>query len=393
MIACMTKPTVQKAKILVIDDEIGPRESLRILLKNEFDVFCADSVDLGMQLLREHEPDTVIMDIRMPGMSGIEGLRAIRAIDTNVSVIMLTGFGALETAQEAIRLGATDYLKKPFDTREMQDLIRVSVKRTEYKRKRNKAERELEDLNRRLVVELADKDRLANLGQASQELVHDLRSPLTVVLGFVQILTDDLRKSKDGLGEQMQATFEYIDVIEKGVKRCRDLIEVWQNMGRKSDHAVQPVLISSMLRDIVKALEHLAIDRNGRIDLFINGGDSVVWGDNTQLYRTLQNVINNAIDALPDINGVVSIACDCFDDEVVIRVQDNGCGIDPENQKRIFEPYFTTKASNKGTGLGLYIAKKIVEEHQGGIDIESAPNKGTTVTIRLPAWENRKVAI
>ena len=107
MIACMTKPTVQKAKILVIDDEIGPRESLRILLKNEFDVHCADSVDLGMQLLREHEPDTFIMDIRMPGMSGIEGLRAIRAIDTNVSVIMLTGFGALETAQEAIRLGAS----------------------------------------------------------------------------------------------------------------------------------------------------------------------------------------------------------------------------------------------------------------------------------------------
>ena len=393
MIATMTKPTVQKARILVIDDEIGPRESLRILLKNEFDVFCADSVSLGLQLLRQHEPDTVIMDIRMPGMDGIEGLRAIRAIDTGVSVIMLTGFGALETAQDAIRLGATDYLKKPFDTKEMLDLIRISVKRTEYKRKRTRTEKDLEDLNRRLVGELADKDRMANLGQASQELVHDLRSPLTVVLGFVQILTDDLRKSREVLGDQFQSTFEYIDVIEKGVKRCRDLIEVWQNMGKKSEQAIQPVLVSNMLRDIVKVSEHLAVEKNARIDLFINGGDSVVWGDNTQLYRTLQNVVNNAVDALPDANGLVTINCDCFEEEVLIRVQDNGCGITPENQTHIFEPYFTTKGVGKGTGLGLYISKKIVEDHQGAIEIQSAPQQGTTVTIRLPAWENRKVAI
>ena len=86
-------------RVLVIDDELGPRESLRILLKNEYEVITADSVARGLQYLRERQPDAIVMDIRMPGTSGIEGLREIRQIDPNVSVIMLTGYGALETAQ------------------------------------------------------------------------------------------------------------------------------------------------------------------------------------------------------------------------------------------------------------------------------------------------------
>ena len=108
-------------KVLVIDDELGPRESLRILLKMEYEVLVADSVLRGLDLLAKHHPDVVIMDIRMPGMTGIEGLREIRKLDADISVIMLTGFGALETAQEALRLGASDYLKKPFDTKEIME--------------------------------------------------------------------------------------------------------------------------------------------------------------------------------------------------------------------------------------------------------------------------------
>jgi len=110
-------------KVLVIDDELGPRESLRFLLKNEYRVLCADSVDEGIRLLKAEEPDVVVMDIRMPKKSGIEGLKEIRAVDPYVSVIMLTGYARLETAQEALRQGATDYLKKPFDTHEMQRVV------------------------------------------------------------------------------------------------------------------------------------------------------------------------------------------------------------------------------------------------------------------------------
>ena len=86
-------------KVLVIDDEKGPRESLRMVLKYDYEVFLADRVDGGIKLLREEKPDLVIMDIRMPEKSGIEGLQEIREIDSHVSIIMLTGYGDLETAQ------------------------------------------------------------------------------------------------------------------------------------------------------------------------------------------------------------------------------------------------------------------------------------------------------
>ena len=98
--------TADLPQVLVIDDEMGPRESLRMLLKPIYQVHTADSVEIGLKLLNEKKPDAIVMDIRMPGITGIEGLRRIRQIDPHLSVIMLTGFGALETAKEALRLGA-----------------------------------------------------------------------------------------------------------------------------------------------------------------------------------------------------------------------------------------------------------------------------------------------
>src|ERR1700756_1964452 len=121
-------------QVLVIDDEVGPRESLRMLLKPDYQVHTANCVEAGLQLLREKTPDTIVMDIRMPGMSGIEGLRKIREIDPHLSVIMLTGFGALETAREALRLGANDYISKPFDAGEMRQIIDRNVERTRLQR-------------------------------------------------------------------------------------------------------------------------------------------------------------------------------------------------------------------------------------------------------------------
>src|SRR5437870_11456817 len=121
-------------QILVIDDEIGPRESLRMLLKPNYQVHTADCVEAGLKLLKEKQPDTIVMDIRMPGVNGIEGLRKIREIDPHLSVIMLTGFGALETAKEALRLGANDYINKPFDAVQMREVIGRNVERTRLQR-------------------------------------------------------------------------------------------------------------------------------------------------------------------------------------------------------------------------------------------------------------------
>ena len=378
--------TTTQHRVLVIDDELGPRESLRILLKKDYEVFCADSVLRGIELLKEHQPDVIIMDIRMPGMSGIEGLREIRSLDSYVSVIMLTGFGALETAQEALRLGASDYLKKPFDTKEILEIIRQNVRRTELHRKRARTERDLQELNRRLVAEMAKKDRMASLGQASAELVHDLRNPLTVVLGYVQILSEDLHKARDTHGGTPQSTEEYIDIIERSIQRCRDLIDTWQDLGRKSNRQLQPVNPARIVEDVIKTQRALAASRNSSLDVWMRDEEAQVLGDSTQLARAIQNVVGNAVEALREQGGHVEIEAQREGAEYVIRVKDDGVGIAPENMPHVFEPYFTTKSGKKGTGLGLFITRKIVEDHKGHIDVNSTAGVGTVMTIVLPLW-------
>src|ERR1700720_4887263 len=216
-------------QILVIDDEIGPRESLRMLLKPNYQVQTADCVETGIKLLQEKKPDTVVMDIRMPGITGIDGLRKIREIDPPLPVIMLPGFGALETAKEALRLGANDYISKPFDAREMQEIIGRNVERTRVQRTSEHAAAEIKELNNRLLQELAQKERLASLGQASAEFVHDLGNPLTIVWGYVQLLAKRLEKS-DGndSAQQDAASVKELNIIEQNVRLCRELLTMWQ---------------------------------------------------------------------------------------------------------------------------------------------------------------------
>jgi signal transduction histidine kinase len=379
MIACAAQQ-----RVLVIDDELGPRESLRILLKNEYEVFCADSVAKGVELLREKRPDVVVMDIRMPGKSGIEGLRDIRALDTSVAVIMLTGFGALETAQEALRLGASDYLKKPFDTKEMMEIIRTNVRRTALNRKRAGTERELQELNSRLTAELAKKDRLASLGQASAELVHDLRNPLTVVLGYVQILADDLNRARETHSGTMENSSEYINLIERNIQRCREIIETWQDLGRNARRNHRPFSPGAVLREVVESQRGLASARKAALELRVLDVEAQVSGDAVQIGRALQNIVGNAVDALADEGGHVVVTGAVRDGTYCISVKDNGCGIAPRDLEHLFEAYYSTKAPHKGTGLGLFITRRVIDDHNGVIEVDSEVGKGTEMRVKLP---------
>ncbi|HET9801316.1 MAG TPA: HAMP domain-containing sensor histidine kinase, partial [Chthoniobacterales bacterium] len=109
-----------------------------------------------------------------------------------------------------------------------------------------------------------------------------------------------------------------------------------------------------------------------------------LMGDAVQINRAIQNVIINAIQASADKKGPVQIECTRKEFYVDIRVEDSGSGIDPAQMSKIFDPYFTTKQSKSGTGLGLYITKKVVEDHSGSIKVDSTPGVGTVFTIRLP---------
>jgi signal transduction histidine kinase len=371
-------------KILVIDDEMGPRESLRMLLKPDYQVHTADCVEAGMKLLKENRPDTIVMDIRMPGVTGIDGLRKIREIDPHLSVIMLTGFGALETAKEALRLGANDYISKPFDAGEMRDIIGRNVERTRVHRTSEHAAAEIKELNNRLLKELAQKERLASLGQASAEFVHDLGNPLTIVWGYVQLLAKKLELSENGGATHNATSIKELNIIEQNVRLCRELLNMWQSYGSVEASPHKQISVSGVLGEVIKAVEALAAQSGVDLQSSICEDSCMVLGDAVQIKRAIQNVIINAIQASAEKKGSVAVTCTQKDFYVDIRIEDNGSGITPAEMSKIFDPYFTTKQGKSGTGLGLYITKKVLEDHNGSIKVDSIPDHKTTFTIRLP---------
>ncbi|AKJ65337.1 hybrid sensor histidine kinase/response regulator [Kiritimatiella glycovorans] len=377
-----------QGKVLVIDDEQGPRESLKMVLKGPYEVVTADHVDEGLRKFEEENPDLVILDIRMPGRNGIEALKEIRERDSEVAVIMLTGYGALETAQQAIRLGANDYLEKPFDINNIRKIVDTNVAHTRLNRRRNRAEHELESLTERLQSEIGVKDNMASLGVASAELVHDIRNPLTVVLGYVQLMMHQLGELSTGDSERdSQDLSEYLGAIEKNARYCAKLAEDWHMLGRGEHDSVEPVAIPGLLRDVVENAQ--AVDPEAAIRLEIESpeDDLTCRAAHIQLQRALQNIVNNSVQSLQgrDVRNVDIHCSRNGDGQIRIVIADTGCGIARETLEWIFEPFKTTKKGvQKGTGLGMFITKKVIDRHGGRIEFESEEGRGTTVTVLLP---------
>jgi signal transduction histidine kinase len=380
----MATTLLDQPQILVIDDEVGPRESLRMLLKTDYQVHTADCVEAGIKLLKEKKPETIVMDIRMPGMSGIDGLRKIREIDPHLSVIMLTGFGALETAKEALRLGANDYISKPFDAAEMREVIGRNVERTRVQRASDSAAEEIKELNNRLLKELAQKERLASLGQASAEFVHDLGNPLTIVWGYVQLLAKKLERSENGSTVENAASVKELNIIEQNVRMCRELLTMWQSYGSVEASPRKQISVSAIVRDVIKSVGAMSAEHGVELQSEVCDDSCTLLGDAVQINRAIQNVVINAVQACMENKGSVRITCTEKDFYVDLRVEDNGAGMTKEQMTKIFDPYFTTKQGKSGTGLGLYITKKVVEDHAGSIKVDSTPNVGTTFVVRLP---------
>lgn len=367
--------------VLVIDDERGPRESLRMVLKYDYEVFAADRVDGGVELLREKKPDLVIMDIRMPEKSGIEGLQEIRAIDPNVSIIMLTGYGDLETAQKAIRFGANDYLQKPFDTTDIQEIVKKYVDRSKLNSRKRMAQEELQKMTQSLSREVGQTNKLTSLGAASSELVRDLRNPLTIIRGYLDLLTYELKEKHEVHSEGME---EYLTQIEQNVERCAELVESWRALGRFDFSQMQRINVPKMINDCFRdAAAHSEISFSIKIEGIEEQYEML--GERLQVKRALQNLIDNAVAAVEQkTSPAIIVACTMDNAEMEIQFKDNGCGVDAKTLRWIFEPFDTTATIEKGAGLGLFITKKVLEEHRGTLQFESRVGEGSIVTVRIP---------
>lgn len=378
----MIADTKQKlGTVLVIDDERGPRESLRMVLKYDYEMILADRVDAGIELLRDNDPDLVIMDIRMPEKSGIEGLQEIREINTNVSIVMLTGYGDLETAQQAIRFGANDYLQKPFDTDEIQAVVKKYVDRTRLHSRKKQAQEELNKMTQSLSREVGKTNKLTSLGAASSELVRDLRNPLTIIRGYLDLLNYELKEKQESTSDEMS---EYLDQIESNVERCAELVESWRALGRFDFSQMQRLSLPKLINDCFRdAAAHTDISFSVQVDGIEDQYEML--GERLQVKRALQNLIDNAVTAVDNQSSpVITVLFALSHNDIDMKVKDNGCGVDAASLRWIFEPFDNTATIEKGAGLGLFITKKVIEEHRGSMQFASRLGEGSVVSVRVP---------
>lgn len=383
MKACeITNPDGARPTVLVIDDERGPRESLRYLLKNDYTVLCTESVDEGLKLIRGQSLDAVILDIRMPGRDGIDGLREIRTIDTDLAVIMLTGFAAVGTAQEAIRHEASDYMEKPFDAADMRRAVGHHVEQTRLRRRRSRILSEAEVLNRR-IDEFQEKDRLAELGQTSAEFVHDLRNALTGVTGSSSMLREEVEDLVQHAKTPSEAGY-YLDSLERSMRHCVEMLDTWQRLIGQSTALQTRFHLRSLVQACVDTCKPAAQAAHAHMTCESCGDDVELQADRVQLTRVLVNLIQNAVHALPADHGWIRVRSEALATTVRITITDNGCGITEENLGHIFSANFSTRRKLGGMGLGLFIAQKVAQAHGGCVTVESVVNQGSTFTITLP---------
>src|SRR5688572_8265844 len=183
----------EKLPVLVVDDEYGPRESIAFSLSAEFEVETADRARDALVKIKTRPYSAIVLDIRMPDMDGIRALEEIRKIDPLVSVVMLTGYGTLLTAQQAMVAGANQYLRKPPDIAELIDAVRKQSEASRVRRQQAKVGLEAREMSAALKREIEQNEPQIWQGRASVELVHDLNNPLTVVVGYAALLVEEAR--------------------------------------------------------------------------------------------------------------------------------------------------------------------------------------------------------
>ncbi len=174
---------VQPRRVLVVDDEYGPRESIAYTLASSFSVETADRAAEALRKIKDQHYHVIVLDIRMPEMDGIKALEELRKIDPHVSVIILTGYGMLSTAQQAMVGGANQYMRKPPDVTELLDAVRLQAEAAQLRRQQAKMSQDAIALNSALKKEIDSNQPQIWQARASVELVHDLNNPLTVVIG------------------------------------------------------------------------------------------------------------------------------------------------------------------------------------------------------------------
>jgi signal transduction histidine kinase len=407
-----TSSPKRRGTLLIVDDEEGPRLSLRVIFKDNYDLLMAEDGPTAIELAQKNLIDVAVLDIRMAGMSGIEVLERLRFVQPDIEAVMITAFETTDTMRQALRLRAADYINKPFDIATIRAAVNAAMQRRMLEGEIHSSAEKVHELLGELQNQKVEEQIAKTRGDIYASIIHDINGPLTVVSGFVQLLNQKLNRVSRLDVEDLEFIRERLRIIERQIGNCIEISRRYLGFLRhRSDEAV-PTGVCQLMGDLEQLVrvhpstqenEFRALPPPADICVKINGTDVIQILLNltvnafqcmaqphrvtvgTEIVRTpldLTEFRDGANDRFLNIEGLDNTA-----PLVKFSVSDNGPGIASEVLPKIFQPYFTTKGPRQGTGLGLNIVQRLIKEGKGALHVRTQLGAGSTFTVYLPGAE------
>ncbi len=371
---------MEPIRLLLVDDELYFIEAIaKRLKKRGMEALLATSGAAGLDILEKQPVDVVVSDVKMPGMSGLDLLGRIRERFPKIETILLTGHASPQDGVDGIKAGAFDYLTKPVEIDHLESKI-IQAHDKIQREKDKLREAELREAMERQII--ANK-RLASLGTLAAGIAHEINNPLAIINEAAGWMRQILGKSREGGIERKADIEKALEKIETAVDRARRITHQLLGVVRETPLSLSEIDLSEFIADIIRLVEKETAVKHIRIATNLPDHLKIFWSDPFQLRQVLLNLLTNAVHASEE-NAVVTVQVQEEGQQILFRISDTGGGIPKEHQEKIFEPFFTTKPPGKGTGLGLFIVRGIVQRLQGNIRLESGIGKGACFSVSIP---------
>jgi two-component system sensor histidine kinase/response regulator len=353
---------------VIDDDEIIRLSCEQILKKSGYEIKTFGNGHEGIQRLKEVRPPLLVVDIKMPELDGFEVIKRVRKIDPEVVIIVITGYATIETAVDAMKMGAYDFLPKPFTPNELRLIIARGFERWRLVQEAKLLRKQKEEVERKFVT----------------LVTHQLKGPLGAVKQYLDVLL------YTGRQQLPKEALEWISRSQVRIEEMIGLIQDWLMLAKVDGGVLCDVSASSDVGKIVEGIiqEQQALPSSDvKISAEIAPGLPHARGDAVSLNMLIGNLVSNAV-KYNKPGGRVVVRASGDDQWITLEVRDTGIGIPQELRSHLFEEFYRVKTPETqgipGTGLGLVICKKIVDELGGSIVVDSREGEFTVVTVNLP---------
>jgi signal transduction histidine kinase len=396
----------EQPKVLVVDDEESVVVTIKAIL--ELDGYNVATTTSGVQarsMVRDNEYDLVLTDLRLEDGDGLDVLKAVRESYPETVTIMLTGYASLESAIQALRAGAYDYLVKPSEVEELRATVARGIERRRLGQELRARIAELAELNsslqRRIDEATADlkerNEQLKELDRMKSQFLsiasHELKTPITAMSGFLQVALRRIRRLSEGdvagaAAEGLRGITEQLEVVYRQTGKLARLVDELLDVSRIQTGRIEfrygDVDLSELAKEVAARMQ---LTTTAHAISVRRDSESVVTADRDHLEQVLNNLVTNAIKYSPS-GGSITIDLRPEGTGVLLSVTDEGIGIPEQELEAIFGLFYRSpdRAARDaaGMGLGLYISKEIVVRHGGRIWAERGGGKGSILNVVIP---------